>query len=198
MTNWENIKAGIFAGESGGDYNALFGYSNRDGGKFAGRRVTDMTLDDALAFADPSGPYGQWVKGQVGRVATPMGAYQVVGTTLRAAKDALGLTGVEKLTPEMQDRIGQWIYATQGTGAWEGYKGPASPRSTQTAQTQPAIAPQEGIDLSALTDAFSSPGLPGMAAPEPPPQMMPRNAQPYAPQKRDVLAQYMNFFKALG
>lgn len=119
---WETDRPRIFAGESGGDYNALFGYSNRPGGQFSGTNLTDMTVDEALAFANPSGGYGQWVKGQVGRVATPMGAYQVVGTTLKAAKEALGLTGSEVMTPELQDKIGKWIYDTQGTGAWEGYR----------------------------------------------------------------------------
>jgi hypothetical protein len=123
-TEWERIRNGIFAGESGGDYNAVFGYANRPGGKFADRPLTSMTVDDALTFAAPSGEYGQWVKGQIGRVATPMGAYQVVGTTLRAAKEGLGLRGDEVMTPILQDKIGQWIYAQQGTGAWEGYKGP--------------------------------------------------------------------------
>lgn len=123
----DRIRAGIFAGESGGDYDALFGYSNRDGGRFAGRRVTDMTIDEALAFA--KGEYGAWSRDQLGYTATPMGAYQVVGTTLEAAKQALGLTGTERLTPEMQDRIGRWIYDTQGVGAWEGYRGPQDPGS---------------------------------------------------------------------
>lgn len=141
MANWDQIRNGIFAGESGGDYNALFGYSNRD--RFSGAPLTSMTVDQALQFADPSGPYGQWVKGQIGRVATPMGAYQVVGTTLRAAKEGLGLTGNEVMTPELQDRIGQWIYQTQGTGAWEGYRGPqdAAPNAlATTTQTQPQNA----------------------------------------------------------
>ena len=125
-SEWEAIRQGIFAGESGGDYDALFGFSNRPGKQFADTKLTDMTVDQALAFADPSGPYGQWVKGKVGRVATPMGAYQVVGTTLKGAKDGLGLTGNERMSPELQERIGRWIYETQGTGAWEGYKGPQS------------------------------------------------------------------------
>ena len=120
----EDVKNGIFAGESGGDYNALFGFQNRPGGKFQNVKLTDMTVDDALNFAAPSGEYGQTVKGQIGRVATPMGAYQIVGTTLRAAKDGLGLTGNEVMTPELQDALGGWILANQGTGAWEGYKGP--------------------------------------------------------------------------
>jgi hypothetical protein len=140
--NWAQIREGIFAGESGGDYDALFGFSNRPGGKFAGTKLTDMTVDEALAFSDPSGPYGQWVKGQVGRVATPMGGYQVVGSTLRSAKEGLGLRGDEKMTPELQEQIGQHIYRTQGTGAWEGYKGPRQP-SGQYASLNPSIAPEQ-------------------------------------------------------
>ena len=120
----EEVKNGIFAGESGGDYDALFGFQNRPGGKFQNVKLTDMTIDEALNFAAPSGEYGQTVKGQIGRVATPMGAYQIVGTTLKAAKDGLGLTGNEVMTPELQDALGGWILANQGTGAWEGYKGP--------------------------------------------------------------------------
>lgn len=127
--NWPAIRAGIFAGESGGDWDALFGYSNRQGGQFANTRLRDMTVDQALAFSDPRGPYAQWVKGKIGRVATPMGAYQIVGTTLRAAKDGLGLTGNEKMDEATQDRLGQWILAKQGTGAWEGYRGPRDPAS---------------------------------------------------------------------
>lgn len=122
--NWNAIKNGIFAGESGGDYDALFAFSNRPGGPFADVKLTEMTVDEAIAFSDPSGPYAQWVKDQIGRVATPMGGYQVVGTTLRAALKGLGLKGDELMTPALQDRIGQWIYRQQGTGAWEGYAGP--------------------------------------------------------------------------
>lgn len=120
------IRNGIFKGESGGDMNALFGFSNRDGGQFSNVRLTDMTVDQALEFSKPSGPYAQWVKGQVGRVATPMGGYQIVGTTLRAAKKALGLSGSEVMTDDLQHRLGDWIYAAQGTGAWEGYAGPSN------------------------------------------------------------------------
>jgi len=129
IADWNTIRSNIFAGESGGDYDALYGYSNRPGRQFENTRLTDMTVDQALSFSNTSGPYAQWVKGQVGRVATPMGAYQVVGTTLRDAKRGLGLRGDEKMTPDMQDKIGQWIYQTQGTGAWEGYRPDAGARS---------------------------------------------------------------------
>ena len=123
MTPFERLKPSIFATESGGDYNALYNYANRAGNPFAGFNLTGMTVDEALEFASPSGPYAQYVKGQVGRVATPMGAYQVVGSTLAEAKKGLELTGGEMMTEDLQDKIGQWIYKTQGPSAWEGLKG---------------------------------------------------------------------------
>lgn len=155
----EEVKNGIFAGESGGDYNALFGFQNRPGGKFQDVKLTDMTVDQALQFAAPSGEYGQTVKGQIGRVATPMGAYQIVGTTLKAAKDGLGLTGNEVMTPELQDALGGWILANQGTGAWEGYKGPrdgytpasGGPATFSGAGGAPTIpGGSGGIDIASL------------------------------------------------
>lgn len=125
---WAPISNGIFAGESGGDWDALFGYSNRPGGPFEDVKLTEMTVDEALAFSDPSGPYGQWVASSrpdpENGVATPMGAYQIVHTTLADAKDGLGLKGDELMTPELQEKLGQWIYLKQGTGAWQGYRGP--------------------------------------------------------------------------
>jgi hypothetical protein len=151
----DEIRNGIFAGESGGDYNALFGFSNRDGKRYSGVRLTDMTVDQALKFASPQGDYGQWVKGQVGRVATPMGAYQIVGTTLRGAKKALGLTGSERMTPELQDALGAYIYQTQGIGAWEGYRGPQS----SFAPGPGAQVAQNGPAMSDLMQAAQNPWL---------------------------------------
>ena len=133
---WPAIKAGIFAGESGGDYDALYGFSNRPGGAFANTQLTSMTVDEAIAFANPRGPYAQYVKKKIGRVATPMGGFQVVGDTLKQAKKWAGLRGDEVMTPEVQDLIGQAILANQGTGAWEGYKGPKKPSTSAPATYQ--------------------------------------------------------------
>ena len=127
---WDAIKAGIFAGESGGDYDALYGFSNRPGGAFADVQLTGMTVDEAIQFANPRGPYAQYVKKKIGRVATPMGGFQIVGDTLKQAKQWAGLTGNEVMTPEIQDRLGQAILANQGTGAWKGYRGPRSGPAT--------------------------------------------------------------------
>ena len=59
MTPFERLKPSIFATESGGDYNALYNYANRAGNPFAGFNLTGMTVDEALEFASPSGPYAQ-------------------------------------------------------------------------------------------------------------------------------------------
>ena len=125
MVTWPEVQKGIFSGESRGDYNALFGYQNQENGLFSDVKITDMTIDEALAFADPKGDYAQYVALQnKGEIATPMGAYQIVGRTLRDAKNALKLDGGAKLTKNVQDKIGKWLFETQGTDAWVGYKGP--------------------------------------------------------------------------
>jgi hypothetical protein len=122
IPNWDQIaQQNIFPGESGGDYNALFGFANRPGGQFAHVQPTQMTVGQVMDFTNPRGEYGQTVKGQIGRVATPVGAYQVVGTTLRAAVADLGLDPNMPFDKRTQDMIGQWIYAKQGPGAWEGW-----------------------------------------------------------------------------
>lgn len=111
MVTFAQARPGIFAGESGGDYNALYNYQNREGGRFAGTRLTDMSVGDVMQFTDPRGEYAQYVRGQVGRTATPVGAYQVVGTTLRGAVDALGIDPSTPFNQATQDRIGEWILA---------------------------------------------------------------------------------------
>lgn len=148
--NWEQIRNGIFVGESGGDFNALFGFTNRKGGRFSRIKLTEMTVDQAIEFSRPDGEYGQWVKSRIGKVSTPMGAYQIVGKTLREVKRGFGLQGDEMMTPELQERMGQWIYRQQGTGAWEGYKGP---RDTFSAFDPSAPAPDFGPTARGYTGA---------------------------------------------
>jgi len=89
----DNTFWGLLAKREGADnFSTLFGHSQKEGGKFAGVDVARMTIGQASEFAAPDGEYGQWVKGQVGRVATPMGAPQIVGTTLRRTAKAMGLS----------------------------------------------------------------------------------------------------------
>ena len=138
MATWQEIQQGIFAGESGGDYNALFGYQNRPGGIFSDVKVSEMSIADILDFTNPRGAYGQFVANtrpdpEMG-VATPVGAYQVVGTTLRDAVKALGIDPSQKFDKATQDRIGKYIFETQGAKAFAGYKGPKMDGQQPTAQ----------------------------------------------------------------
>lgn len=97
----------IDATEGVGDHDTLFGHSQRDGNRFAGVRVSEMTLAELYEFSDPSGEYGQWVRSEnpEGVVATPMGRFQIVGTTLRSAARELGLDPSTRFTPEVQSQI---------------------------------------------------------------------------------------------
>lgn len=153
--NFDQIKPDIFRGESRGDYDALWNYQNRPGGDFENIKITDMTVDEALHFSSSAGSnYGNYVRSSLnkikpgsGRYATPMGAYQVVGSTLKMAKKGLGLSGGEKMTPALQDLIGKYIYDVQGTDAWAGYRGPryGPKKDRNMMQPDPPPAEQPGI-----------------------------------------------------
>ena len=121
-TDWNTYKPTVLKQESGGDYNALYNFAQKPGRIFAGVQPTQMTINDLLNFADPSGPYGQYVKEtrpdkQFG-VATPLGAYGVVGSTLRDAVKGLGLTGNELFDQATQDKVAEWLYNKRGTSPW--------------------------------------------------------------------------------
>lgn len=121
--------------EGGGDYSTLFGHSQREGGPFAGVDVARMTIGQALEFADPSGPYAQWVLSQVGRVATPMGRFQIVGSTLRSAVEGMGLALSTPFNAQTQGAIAGYLARQRLQGAstpeaqraalrneWEGFR----------------------------------------------------------------------------
>lgn len=124
----------IDAREGAGQYDTLFGH--RQDGEFSGVDVSSMTVDEAIAFADPSGPYGQSVKSELGYVATPMGRFQIVGSTLRHLKQVMDLEGDEKFDASMQHQMFETLVegalmnaATPAQkraalrGVWEGFVG---------------------------------------------------------------------------
>lgn len=115
--------------EGGGAWNTLYGHS-QNGGAFDGVDVSNMTLAELEEFSSPSGPYGQWVKGQVGRVATPMGRFQIVGTTARNAARGMGLSPDTKFTPETQTAMAGYLARNRLAGA----KDPASKRAAMRAE----------------------------------------------------------------
>lgn len=106
----------IDATEGAGNYDTLYGHS-QNGGAFNGVKVSSMTLDQLGQFARPDGEYGQWVKGRVGRVATPMGRHQIVGSTLRTAAAEMGLSPDTKFTPGIQDAIADHLASRRLAGA---------------------------------------------------------------------------------
>jgi hypothetical protein len=101
----KEIATAIDIGEASGDYGALLGFTNRPGRKFDDVDVTKMTVNELIDFSSPEGAYGSYSKRQVGRVATPMGRYQIVGKTLRTLAKKLNLSGEEMFTPELQDKM---------------------------------------------------------------------------------------------
>ena len=124
----------ISSTESGGapdQYDTLYGHRNRQNGV----RVSEMTIGEAGRFAAVNGEYGQAVKGAIGRVATPMGKFQIVGTTLRKMQSDLGLPDNLPFSPAVQEQMGMYLAQQRVNGPrsienmrkglrneWEGFK----------------------------------------------------------------------------
>ena len=92
--------------EGAGDYSTLFGFSQKPGKPFSGIDVSQMTIGEAIAFASPRGEYGQWVaKNNKGQVSTPMGRYQIVGSTLEDVAKKMDIPMDTKFDKNTQDAI---------------------------------------------------------------------------------------------
>lgn len=104
--NIQGIADAISIGEGTqgeGGYKVILGNAQ----KRLGVDVTTMSIDGLLRFSRPGGAFANFSKTvtEDGRVATPMGKYQIVGTTLRSLKKEMGLTGNEIFDKQMQDRM---------------------------------------------------------------------------------------------
>lgn len=91
-------------------------YSNAESGDtpFSGVKITEMTLGELADFSKPSGEYGQWVKPRLaegskakakGLTSTPMGRYQIVGSTLRNVMKQMNLPEDTKFNDQTQDAM---------------------------------------------------------------------------------------------
>jgi hypothetical protein len=106
----------IDIGETGGEgsYDTLLGFSHREGGTFSNIKPSQMTIDELIEFSGPGSQYRKFSKKHVGRVATPMGRYQIVGTTLRELKESLELKGTELFDAKMQDQLFKQLLEKRG------------------------------------------------------------------------------------
>lgn len=134
LTNGTAFSAAIDRTESGGgadQYDTLFGHRNRENGV----QVSQMTLGEVKEFSSTSGAYGQSVKNEIGRVATPMGKFQIVGTTLRNIQNDLDLPDTVQFNPQVQELMGTYLGQQRVMGPrsaqnmrdglraeWEGFK----------------------------------------------------------------------------
>lgn len=90
--NYSELLNVIALGESKGNYNAYFGNTNNNKINF-----TDMTIDEVLAWQD------EFVKN--GKPSNAVGRYQFIRPTLVGLVDELKISGNEKFTPELQDKL---------------------------------------------------------------------------------------------
>jgi hypothetical protein len=156
-TGYTSLVSLIDRTEGGGDYNTLFSFSNRPGGAFAGVNVSEMTLGELNEFS--TGSYAKWSKEQLGYTATPMGKYQIVGTTLRQTAKEMGLPENIVFTEEVQDAMFHHI----ATKTLRGKESPAAKRKAMRAtwegfkhvsdqELDSAIAEFEGTPAPTLSD----------------------------------------------
>lgn len=149
--------------EGGGRYDTLFGHAQAKNTPFAGVDVSRMSVGQAVQFASPDGAYGNWVKnqlansGQEARIATPMGRFQIVGSTLKQAVQEMGLSPDTPFNDQTQNAIFEHLVNKRLSGPlsmtgkianlrqeWEGFK------NVPDEQLASAISRYEAGDRSAL------------------------------------------------
>jgi TP901 family phage tail tape measure protein len=139
--------------ESGkGGYDAVLG-----NGKYGmpSKPVSTMTLDEAFRF-------GRTVKARHGS-SSALGRYQIVGNTMRAAQEAMGIPGTATFDQAMQDRMARWIARNQGLGAWEGLKGnPRAMAAARAALAQGGAKDNPGGGAVASIDPTMGVNVPGL------------------------------------
>lgn len=168
--------------EGAGGYDTLFG--NAQKGQFAGTTVSGMPIRDVLAFTDPSGAYAQSVKSKIGRVATPVGRYQVVGTTLRNAVNDLGLDPNAPFDQATQDKVAAHLARQRIASAstpegkiaalrseWHGFKNVPDAQMLQIVNDLEK-GPSKPVEVASLDPAAGIPDAPiqpPVIPPAPPP-----------------------------
>ena len=129
--------------EAGG-YDTLYGNFEKGSTPFKGVSVSSMTIGELTEFSRASGAYGKYVKPRLakstyaskkGYTSTPMGKYQIVGSTLRDLTNRMNLPADTVFNKETQDKMFLFLArenvakgnTTQSKRAnlrsiWEGFK----------------------------------------------------------------------------
>ncbi len=106
--------------DKGRGYNETLGYGAYTNGP---RELTSMSLDDIRQLQNY-----MLVHPQNYFNSSALGRYQIVGKTLDGLRAELGLTGQEKFTPELQDRLATTLAQRRGNdpaglrNEWEGLR----------------------------------------------------------------------------
>lgn len=99
--------------EAGG-YDTLYGNFEKGDTPFKGVSVSNMTIGELTEFSRAGGAYGQYVKPRLakntyaykqGLTSTPMGKYQIVGSTLRDLANRMKLPADTVFNKETQDKM---------------------------------------------------------------------------------------------
>ena len=95
-----------------GGYDRLLNYQEDN----FGITPTEMTVAEILAFQKErgEGSYAEYSRDTVGRIATPVGKYQVVGDTLQRLVDAGVVSADEMFDEATQERIGSYLIENRG------------------------------------------------------------------------------------
>lgn len=92
-------------------YDTILGHQHRAGKRFSGVAISNMTLGDLKDFTTSDSDYAQYSREAIPRLrekgtfATPLGKYQIVGSTLRKLQKKMGLPDDTKFTPDVQDAM---------------------------------------------------------------------------------------------
>lgn len=113
--NPESVTQDVLRAREADNYNTLYGNfeTDKDSPVF-GYKVTEKTLGELVEFSRPSNTYGKYVKPRLGKntearrrglTSTPMGKYQIVGTTLRGLVKDMRLPADLVFNKETQDAM---------------------------------------------------------------------------------------------
>lgn len=124
--------------EGDGNYDTLLGHAQKKGKAFAGFKASEKTIGFLKHFTQKNGKYAQYSKPYVdktkGNFSTPLGRYQIVGSTMAQAAKEMGLPDDTVFSKKVQDAMFQHLVkqrlAKSGTmegkraqlrAEWEGF-----------------------------------------------------------------------------